>query len=303
MSFASVEFVIFFAVVFFVTLILERLSLKRVREFFLLAASFFFYAYWDWRFAFLLLFVIVAAYFTAKAADKKLPYVIGIVTPLVVLGFFKYFDFFLSSASALIGHDLGTLNILLPIGISFYTFQALSYVIDVKRGKLPVEHDFVKLALYVSFFPQLVAGPIVKASDFLPQLRQDRKITSDNFKEGIQIFVFGMFKKIVLADHVSVFVDNVYHAPEAYHWATIVLAIFSYSVQVYFDFSGYSDMAIGCAKCFGYDFNRNFNLPYLSQSMSEFWRRWHISLSVWLKEYVYIPLGGMDITSQLWRRK
>ena len=292
MSFASIDFLLFFAIVLGGTAIIERHFPRRVKECFLLLASYFFYGYWDWRFCFLLLFVTVSSFFAAKYSRIKAAFVCGVVVPLVVLGFFKYFNFFLGSASAIIGKDLGALKIILPVGISFYTFQALSYVIDVHREKIPVENDFIKLALYISFFPQLVAGPIIRASDFLPQLQENRKVSFENIKWGTQVFAFGLFKKIVLADHISVFVDDVYSKPAAFHWATIALAAVSYSVQIYFDFSGYSDMAIGCAKCLGYDFNRNFNLPYISQSATEFWRRWHISLSTWLKEYLYIPLGG-----------
>ena len=292
MSFASIDFLIFFIVVILGTLIIQKFFSKRVKEVFLLLASYFFYGYWDWRFCFLLLFVTISSYFTAKHKDKKGIYIIGIVIPLIVLGFFKYFNFFLGSVSSIIGHDLGLLNIILPVGISFYTFQALSYVIDVKREKIEVEEDFIRLALYLSFFPQLVAGPIVRAADFLPQLKEDRKVTADNVKYGIQLMAFGLFKKIVIADHLSVFVDDVFKVPAAFHWATIILAVVAYSIQIYFDFSGYSDIAIGCAKCLGYDFNKNFNLPYISENVTEFWRRWHISLSTWLKEYLYIPLGG-----------
>ncbi len=292
MSFASLDFVVFFVTVLCITAIIERRFPSKIKECFLLLASYFFYGYWDWRFCFLLLFVTVSSFLTAKLCHKKTAYAIGIIVPLVVLGFFKYFNFFLNSASAIIGKDLGSLRIILPVGISFYTFQALSYVIDVRRKKIPVENDFVKLALYISFFPQLVAGPIVRAADFLPQLKEKRAVTIENIKWGIQVFVFGLFKKIVIADHLSVFVDDVFSKPAAFHWLTIILAVISYSIQIYFDFSGYSDMAIGCAKCLGYDFNKNFNLPYISQSVTEFWRRWHISLSTWLKEYLYIPLGG-----------
>ena len=292
MSFASVSFIVFFTVVLSGTAFIERHFSARLKECFLLVASYFFYGYWDWRFCFLLLFVTLSSYFTAKFAQNKAVYLTGIVIPLVVLGFFKYFNFFLSSLSSIVGHDLGVLKIILPVGISFYTFQALSYVIDAHRGKIAVEHDFIKLALYISFFPQLVAGPIVRAADFLPQLREDRRVTFPNILHGMQLFAFGLFKKIVIADHISVFIDDVYEKPTAFHWTALLLAAVSYSIQIYFDFSGYSDMAIGCAKCLGYDFRKNFNLPYLSQNVTEFWRRWHISLSTWLKEYLYIPLGG-----------
>ena len=259
MSFASLEFLCFFAVVLGVSFILQKNRKNTYKEVFLLIASYFFYGYWDWRFAFLLLFVSVCAYVSALFIHKKSAVVIGIVVPLAVLGFFKYFNFFLASFAALVGGDIGLLRIILPVGISFYTFQALSYVIDVKRGKIKAESSFIRLALYLSFFPQLVAGPIVKAAEFLPQLDEDRKITRENMEYGIQLMVFGFFKKIVIADHLSVFVDDVFAAPGAFHWATILLAILSYSIQIYFDFSGYSDIAIGCAKCLGYDFCPNFN--------------------------------------------
>lgn len=292
MSFASVDFLAYFAVVLIGTTLIEGFFSGRVKECFLLLASYYFYGYWDWRFCFLLFFVTLSSYFTAKYAQYIYIYITGIIIPLAVLGFFKYFNFFLGSASAIIGKDLGALRIILPVGISFYTFQALSYVIDVHREKIPVEKDFIKLALYISFFPQLVAGPIVKAADFLPQLRENRRVTGENIKWGIQVFAFGLFKKIVLADHLSVFVDDVYGKPAAFHWATLLLAAVAYYMQIYLDFSGYSDMAIGCAKCFGYEFSRNFNISFISQNLTEFWRRQHISLSTWLKEYLYIPLGG-----------
>ena len=292
MSFASFAFAVFYVVVLGGTVLAERRPGVRARECFLLAASYFFYGYWDWRFCFLLLFVTLISFWSAQHPENRAVYLTGIITPLVVLGFFKYFNFFLSSASALIGRELGTLRIILPVGISFYTFQALSYVIDVHRGKIPVEKSFVKLALYVSFFPQLVAGPIVRAADFLPQLYEDRRVTWARVQEGIQIMVFGLFKKIVLADHLSVFVDDIYMRPGAFHWTTLLLGAMAYYMQIYLDFSGYSDIAIGCAKCFGYDFHRNFNISLISQNLTEFWRRQHISLSSWLKEYLYFTLGG-----------
>ena len=292
MSFASLSFIVFFLVVICVTKLIEKYSTRSVKELFLLAASYFFYGYWDWRFCFLLFFVTVVSYVCAKHVDDRRFFLTGIVSSLAVLGFFKYFNFFISSFAAVFGGNVSTLNIILPVGISFYTFQALSYLIDVRRKKIECEKSFVSLALYISFFPQLVAGPIVKAADFLPQLKEDRRITAGNIQYGIQVFVFGLFKKIVLADHLSLFVDDVYSKPAAFNWVSLLLAAISYSLQIYFDFSGYSDMAIGCAKCFGYDFNRNFNLPFLSQNVTELWKRWHISLSTWLKEYLYIPLGG-----------
>lgn len=293
MSFSSLEFLFFFIAVIGGTYFIQHFFTTRVKDCFLLLASYFFYGYWNWIFCFLLLFITFTSYIAAKST-KKIGYIIGIIIPLGILFFFKYFEFLLKSVSIILWYQFMSLNIriILPVGISFYTFQALSYVIDVHRGKIKAENDFIKLALYLSFFPQLVAGPIVRAADFLPQLQQERKTTAANIKCGIQLFAFGMFKKIVLADHISVFVDEVYRKPMAFHWTTILLAVVSYSIQIYLDFSGYSDMAIGCAKCLGYDFKQNFNLPYISQSVTEFWRRWHISLSTWLKEYLYIPLGG-----------
>lgn len=292
MSFASLDFLIFFAIVLVSVWILQKNKKTVYKDVFLLVASYFFYGYWDWRFCFLLLFITGCAYISGLFTHKRIALVLGITIPLVVLGFFKYFNFFLDSFSAVMNKDLGVLSIILPVGISFYTFQSLSYVIDVKRGKIKAERNFLHLALYISFFPQLVAGPIVRASDFLPQLKEDRRITLKNLETGLQLIVFGLFKKIVLADHMSVFVDDVFRTPAAFSWLSILLAVISYSIQIYFDFSGYSDIAIGCAKCLGYDFLPNFNLPYLSENVTVFWRRWHISLSTWLKEYLYIPLGG-----------
>ena len=288
MVFTSPVFIVFFIIVLLGTLIIQKFSHEQTKQIFLLIASYFFYGWWDWRFCFLLLFVTVASYLTALCSKNKLAYFTGVIVPLIVLGIFKYFNFFLEALGV-----TSTLKIILPVGISFYTFQALSYVIDVHRNKIQVEKDFIKLALYISFFPQLVAGPIVRASDFLPQLHEtSRKLTGENFLIGIQIIAIGFFKKTVLADHLSIFVDDIFRVPAAFHWATIIFAVVSYSMQIYFDFSGYSDIAIGCAKCLGYDFSVNFNLPYISQNVTEFWRRWHISLSTWLRDYLYIPLGG-----------
>lgn len=292
MSFASLEFFAFFAAVLLITALIDRFLTNRVREVFLLVVSYAFYGYCGWRFCFLLLFVTLTAYYAAKHTEKKSTYLAGIIVPLLVLGIFKYYNFFVTSITALFGIGDGTLRILLPVGISFYTFQAISYVVDAKRGKVTPEKDFVRIALYLSFFPQVLSGPIVRASNLLPQLREGRKLSADGLSCGIQIFAFGLLKKMVLADNLALFVNDVYHAPSAFHWTTLVLATISYSLQIYFDFSGYSDMAIGCAKCLGYDYEKNFDLPYLSQNVTEFWRRWHISLSTWLRDYLYIPLGG-----------
>lgn len=180
----------------------------------------------------------------------------------------------------------------MPMGISFYTFQAISYIVDVYRGITPVQQQFYKVSIYISFFPQLVAGPIVKANDFLPQLEKEHRIKTDNIAEALQIFLFGLFKKVVIADRLAVCVDAVFAAPSEYDAASLVCAVIAYSLQIYCDFSGYSDMAIGVAKFFDYNLCRNFNMPYISKNPTEFWKRWHISLSVWLRDYLYISLGG-----------
>lgn len=294
MSFATLQFLYFFIVILLGLAIIDHYKKDRIREIFLLFASYFFYGCWDWRFCFLLLFVSIAAYITAIRCQKKLFYLLGLICPLLVLGFFKYFNFFLDTAAFWFGTHPGTLNIILPVGISFYTFQALSYVIDVKRGKIPVENDFIKLALYISFFPQLVAGPIVRASDFFPQLYQKVRLQWNNIGIGIQIMAFGFFKKLVLSDHVAVVVDGVFASPSSWHWTALVFGMIAYTLQLYLDFSGYSDIATGCARCMGYQFRANFNLPYLAQSFTELWSRWHISMSSWFTEYVFYPLGTVS---------
>lgn len=305
MTFASVSFLIFFALVIFAqwliyyVLPLPRKNRRNVSHVFLWIASYVFYGWWDARFLTLLLGVTLVAFFSATPKDEKrlaqsrVRLGIGVGVPLLVLGVFKYFDFFVESFCQAFGitQPVG-LSLILPVGISFYTFQALSYTIDVYQGRLPREKSFVHFALYISFFPQLVAGPIVKAADFLPQLNEERRVTMKRLEKGLQIFVFGMLKKVVLADNLSIFVDEVFETPGMFSSGTVALAVISYGIQIYMDFSGYSDMAIGCAHCLGYDLNRNFNLPYLSQNVSEFWKRWHISLSTWLQQYLYIPLGG-----------
>ena len=268
----------------------------RVRHIILLLASYSFYGWWNWLCCFLMLGLTLVAHVCALQMDKprrKTALAVGVIVPLLVLGVFKYYNFFVDSFCAAFGiARAGTLRIILPVGISFYTFQSLSYTIDVSRGKLRAETDFVKTALYIAFFPQLVAGPIVKAGEFLPQLEEDRNISLPNLELGVQIFVFGLFKKIVIADNIASFIDAVHNAPAAYGAGTLLLATYAYFVQLYCDFSGYSDMAVGCAKCLGYELPRNFDIPFISRNVGEFWRRWHMSLSAWLTEYLYFPLGG-----------
>lgn len=307
MVFSSIEFIIFFMVVITMLLIVEAIFRNkehcyiknkiRIKQTILLIASYIFYGWWDWRFCFLMFGLTVVAYISSikiyKNKNIKFYKGLGVLFPLIVLGIFKYFNFFMESFTNLFGiTNKLTLKIILPVGISFFTFQTLSYVIDVSNKKIKPCTSFTKLALYISFFPQLVAGPIVKASYFLPQLDDDKKITWVGFNDGIQIFMFGIIKKMVFADTLAIFVDQVFNFPRNFSGLTIILAIISYSIQIYYDFSGYSDMAVGISKILGYDLPRNFNLPYVSKNITEFWKRWHISLSSWLQEYLYFPLGG-----------
>jgi len=297
MSFVSLAFVLLFA---FSYVICRLVQTRQQKHLVLLIASYIFYAYWDARFLLLLILQTYISYFLAKKIEvaqtrqqgKRLM-LLGVSISLGILGFFKYFNFFVGSFAALFGiKSAGALNIILPVGISFYTFQALSYLIDVYRDKLKASERFVDLSMYISFFPQLVAGPIVRASDFLPQMEEDRPMTRDNLIEGLQIFLFGLIKKIVIADRLAVCVDAVFASPVSYSGLSLFLAVVAYSIQIYCDFSGYSDMAIGIAKTFGYDLCKNFDMPYISKNPTEFWRRWHISLSTWLRDYLYISLGG-----------
>lgn len=297
MSFVSLAFVLLFV---FSYIICRLVQTRAQKHFVLLIASYIFYAYWDARFLLLLILQTYISYFLAKKIERaespklgKRYMLLGVSISLGILGFFKYFNFFVGSFATLFGiKSLGALNIILPVGISFYTFQALSYLIDVYRDKLKACDRFVDLSMYISFFPQLVAGPIVRASDFLPQMEEDRPMTRANLVEGLQIFLFGLIKKIVIADRLAVCVDAVFGSPGSYSGLSLVVAVVAYSIQIYCDFSGYSDMAIGIAKTFGYDLCRNFDMPYVSPNPTEFWKRWHISLSTWLRDYLYIPLGG-----------
>ena len=304
MVFTSRAFLLFFPIVCALMALtnlpaftaMEQARRLRIRHITLLLASYVFYGWWDWRFCFLMLALTAVSHVCALQMDKpwrKTALVIGIVMPLMVLGIFKYYDFFVDSLCALFGISrTSTFRIVIAVGVSFYTFQSLSYTIDVSRGKLEAERDFVRTALYIAFFPQLVAGPIVKAGEFLPQLRQERNVSLANLEPGLQIIAFGFFKKIVIADNIAPFIDAVHSAPSAYSALTLLLAAYAYFIQLYCDFSGYSDMAVGCARCLGYDLPRNFNVPFLSPNVNEFWKRWHISLSAWLTEYLYFPLGG-----------
>ena len=292
MSFTSVNFLLFFLAA--TALVQLSKTVKQQHRVFLLSNAVF-YAYWDVRFLLLLLGVIGVCYAAARLYERsgKPAFVYaGVIFCLALLGFCKYYHFFVSSFARAFGLAEGTLTILLPLGISFYLFQAMSYLLDVKKGTMTAERDFVVLAAYISFFPQITSGPIVKAHDFLPQLERLHRVKKDNVYLGVTRFVTGLTKKVVFADRIGVAVNAVFAAPAAYNGLSIAMAVVGYSLQIYCDFSGYSDMAIGIAAIWDFDLGKNFNLPYLAENPSDFWRRWHISLSSWFRDYVYIPLGG-----------
>lgn len=305
MSLNSFNFVFFLCILLVVMSILQLFrritsfkNVDRVQLIVLLAFSYAFVFFNNWKYCICLLVITIITYLAGISINtiqdsRKKYVVIGVNSILILfLGYFKYTNFFFGSISGFFGMEYTLFKIILPIGISFYVFSAISYILDVYWNRYEVEKNFVNVALYISFFPKLTAGPIVRGKTFFSQLKQYKGVELLRFSEGIQIFVFGLFKKIVLADRLGVFVNDVFYAPTAYNTGTVILAVISYSLQIYFDFSGYSDMAIGVADILGFDFEPNFNLPYVSQNMSEFWKRWHISLSSWFHEYLYIPLGG-----------
>ena len=287
-AFFALVTVVFVAVKLGNTLIKESKTKNTFANAVILAASYVFVIYADYRFALALAVLTAATWFFAK---KEKLILLGIVLAIVSLGFFKYTNFFIGSFAKLFGSDFTALNLIVPLGVSFYTFSAVSYLVDVKRKKIQPENLF-NVALYLAFFLKLTSGPIQRSGEFFEQANSERKIGVHSFCKGSQIFVFGLFKKIVLADRLAVFVDQVYATPKAFGSLTVFFAVVAYSFQIYFDFSGYSDMAIGIAKIIGFDLPRNFNLPYLAHNVTELWKRWHISLSSWLMEYLYFPLGG-----------
>ncbi|HLN53762.1 MAG TPA: MBOAT family O-acyltransferase [Lentimicrobium sp.] len=303
MLFNSIDFAIFLPVVFFLYWFVTNHNLK-LQNGLLLVASYIFYGWWDWRFLSLLFVSTIVDYFVglrlASQKDplkRKLLLTISIVSNLGMLGFFKYFNFFVDSfvdAYTLFGGSINprTLNIILPVGISFYTFQTLSYAIDIYRGKLKATNDFIAFATFVTFFPQLVAGPIERASNLLPQFFIKRKLEYGNAVNGLRQILWGLFKKIVIADNCAYFANQIFNNSQDYEGSTLLLGALFFAIQIYGDFSGYSDIAIGTARLFGFQLMRNFAFPYFSRDIAEFWRRWHISLSTWFRDYLYIPLGG-----------
>lgn len=296
MSFISIRFLIFLA---FVLLLLKVLKEKKQQQIILLAASYLFYALGSARFLIVLVVLSVSVWYIARqiqcrrAAGRlaKGWLVAGVCLCVGVLCYFKYQRFFAECFSGLLGQGETFIRVVLPLGMSFYIFQAISYLCDVYAGKIQAASLFHTM-LYIGFFPQIVSGPIVRAGGMLEQFKYAHPITWLNLSNGGQRFLLGMFKKVVVADRLSVAVNAVFDAPAAYSGISLLFAVAAYSVQIYCDFSGYSDMAIGTAKMMGYDLTDNFDLPYLAANPTEFWRRWHISLSSWFRDYVYIPLGG-----------
>lgn len=300
MLFNSLQFALFLPVVFMVYWLLRR-SL-RWQNVFVLAASYVFYGWWDWRFLLLIAFTSLCSWLSGLGIGRgrwRRTLLWGnVVVNLAVLGVFKYYDFFAQSFADLFlgGRSDGLLlHLVLPVGISFYTFQALSYSIDVYRGTVKPTRDAVAFFAYVSFFPQLVAGPIERASSLLPQFERRREFDYGLAVDGLRQMLWGFFKKMVVADSCALYVNRVFDTPSDYGGVSLAVAAALFSIQIYGDFSGYSDIAIGTAKLFGIRLKRNFNVPYFSRDIAEFWRRWHISLTTWFRDYVYIPLGGSRV--------
>ena len=303
MLFNSIEFLLFLPTVFFLYWFVFKNQL-RAQNVLLLVASYIFYGWWDWRFLSLIIASTFLDYFIAiqlgkTDVSKKRKFLLGISLAgnLGMLGFFKYYNFFVSSwieawSSVGITMEASTLNIILPVGISFYTFQTLSYTIDVYRKEMQPTKSFIDFAAFVTFFPQLVAGPIERASHLLPQFYKNRTFDYQNAVDGVKLIIWGMFKKVVVADNCAFFVNKIFENPEAYSSGELFVGMVFFAFQIYGDFSGYSDMAIGISKLFGFDLMVNFKFPYFSRDIAEFWRRWHISLSTWFRDYIYIPLGG-----------
>lgn len=303
MLFNSIEFAIFLPLIFVLYWFIFPKN-RKAQNLLLMGASYMFYGWWDWRFLGLILFSSILDFFAGKFIEsskrpklRKAVLSISLVGNLGLLATFKYYDFFIlslqDSLSVLgVAINLRTLNLILPVGISFYTFQTMSYSIDVYRRKMNATKSLVDFMAFVSFFPQLVAGPIERASSLLPQFGRERVFYYSNFSKGAALILWGLFKKIVIADNAAIYVNQIFDNYELYQGITLFIGAFLFAFQIYCDFSGYSDIAIGTALLFGFELMRNFDYPYFSSSISAFWRRWHISLSSWFRDYLYIPLGG-----------
>jgi D-alanyl-lipoteichoic acid acyltransferase DltB (MBOAT superfamily) len=303
MLFNSIDFALFLPLVFILYWFVTQKSLK-LQNALIVIASYVFYGWWDWRFLSLIIFSTVIDYtigiLLAKEGNdfkRRLLLWTSIVVNLGFLGFFKYYNFFIDNfvqAFSFIGQEISVsrLNIILPVGISFYTFQTLSYSIDVYRKKLEPTKDFIAFSAFVCFFPQLVAGPIERATNLLPQFYKKRKFEYEKAVDGMRQILWGLFKKVVIADNCAQIVNVVFENSENYSGSSLLIGAVLFSFQIYCDFSGYSDIAIGTSRLFGFNLMQNFAFPYFSRDIAEFWRRWHISLSTWFRDYLYIPLGG-----------
>ena len=304
MAFNSIEFLLFLPIVFILYWFVARQ--RRMQNVLLLVASYVFYGWWDWRFLVLIVFTSLCSYgsgllmqhLEGKRKAQRAVSAANIVVNLAVLGFFKYYNFFVENLNALFSSLLGyqldwvTLNIILPVGISFYTFQALSYSIDVYQHKIKPTRDLVEFCAYISFFPQLVAGPIERATNLLPQFQRPREFDYCAAVDGMRQMLWGFLTKVVVADNCAMIVNGNWHHYQTLPTVSLLLLGVMFTIQIYCDFSGYSDIAIGCARLFGFNLMQNFNFPYFSRSIPEFWRRWHISLMTWFRDYIYFPLGG-----------
>lgn len=300
MIFNSIEFALFLPIVFLLYWFVFNRNYK-LQNIFVLVVSYIFYGWWDWRFLFLIAFTSFCSWASGIAIErsrgnaKKLICGANIVVNLAILGIFKYYNFFVTEFTQLVfggNSESWLINVILPVGISFYTFQALSYSIDVFRGNIKATRDCVQFFAYVSFFPQLVAGPIERATNLLPQFARERHFDYAQAIDGLRQMLWGFFKKMVIADNCAKAVDTVWANYENLPASALAIAAILFAFQIYGDFSGYSDIAIGCAKLFGISLKKNFHYPYFSRDIAEFWRRWHISLNTWFRDYLYIPLGG-----------
>lgn len=308
MLFNSLEYAIFLPLVFLFYWFVIHKSL-RLQNVFILIVSYIFYGWWDWRFLSLIIISSACDFIIGQSLAEKINYrkkkillIISLLVNLGLLGVFKYFNFFVESLTSLFG-ELGiqtsftTLNIILPVGISFYTFQTLSYTIDIYKGKIKPVTDPIPFFAFVAFFPQLVAGPIERAHNLLPQFQKEREFSLSNSLKGIKQIVYGLFKKIVIADSIAPLADQIFESYSDLPGSVLALGVFYFAIQIYCDFSGYSDIAIGTGRLLGFELMTNFRMPYFSESIREFWKRWHISLSTWFRDYLYIPLGGNRVNN------
>ena len=307
MFFNSLDFAIFLPIVFIVYWFITNRNLK-LQNFIIVLASYVFYGWWDWRFLSLIIFSTIIDYSvglrfcnTTKPSERKFLLMISLAINLGLLGFFKYFNFFIESfnaafASAGIHTNMSSLNIILPVGISFYTFQTMSYTIDIYRNKIEPTKNILAFMAFVSFFPQLVAGPIERASHLLPQFLKNRKFDYKQASSGIKLIAWGFFKKVVIADNAAQLVNEIFKNYPNESYISLIVGTILFAFQIYCDFSGYSDIAIGLGRILGFDLMYNFKFPYFSSNIREFWNRWHISLSSWFRDYIYIPLGGNKVS-------